>query len=152
MADEETEYGFFKWLLYVILFIAQLIVLLNNVGLMSYWIRSFGKLFKHGGIRGFSLRSEFGSMSIVLPCFMPNEHLIVKETLKQLFNVLEYENIAPGLKEDLLVTVYCPYNAPPSWRHPIEQELAAMSGRSVGSGTAYSKPCELMTASRRLQT
>ncbi|CAE8594220.1 unnamed protein product [Polarella glacialis] len=83
MADEETEYGFFKWLLYVILFIAQLIVLLNNVGLMSYWIRSFGKLFKHGGIRGFSLRSEFGSMSIVLPCFMPNEHLIVKDHRKQ---------------------------------------------------------------------
>eukprot|EP00930_Biecheleria_cincta_P012840 TRINITY_DN11745_c0_g1_i2.p1 TRINITY_DN11745_c0_g1~~TRINITY_DN11745_c0_g1_i2.p1 ORF type:complete len:513 (-),score=50.63 TRINITY_DN11745_c0_g1_i2:165-1703(-) len=107
-------------------------MVVNCFALLWFWIRGAVWRYKFGLVRNFPPRSKFGTMSIVLPCYMPNEHSIVMETIEHLLNVVEYENDENSLEEEPTVTVYCTYNAPPTWSHPVEQQLAKMDNTRVG--------------------
>lgn len=127
------------WMFYMLVLLAQFVLLLNNVGIVAFWLRTWLRQWFRRcrrvcktDARSASLRGETGSVSILLPCYLPNERFIIMETIEHLLNELEYESSAPTAEEEPLVTVFCAYNAPPSWRHPIEDQLASMNGMRLG--------------------
>lgn len=118
---------------YLVFFgVAVLFQVINVLGLLSDVVRGLAYRCRHGNIWRTQSTKDVGTVSIVVPCFMPNEHGIIEGTLQHLFEELQFEDADESTLEGGRVTVYCVYNAPKAWEHPIEKTLADMDGRSFG--------------------
>mmetsp|Transcript_45424 Transcript_45424/g.97019 ORF Transcript_45424/g.97019 Transcript_45424/m.97019 type:complete len:520 (-) Transcript_45424:349-1908(-) len=112
------------WVYFVFLAVANCLQLASFVALTVYFIRGYLHSRRDEG------NVVSGTVAIVVPCFMPNEHPIIAETLEHILNKLEFEQeVNPEASQ---VTVYCAYNAPDGWTHPIEDKLKEMDGKRHG--------------------
>jgi len=112
------------WVYFAFLSVANCLQLASFIGLMVYFIRGYLHSRKKKG------DAISGTVAIIVPCYMPNEHSIIEETLEHILNKLECEQeVNPEASQ---VIVYCAYNAPDGWTHPIEDKLKDMDGKRIG--------------------
>jgi len=118
------------WIYFGLLVGTNLMQVLTVFGVIFYtlrgcWNKRKARLMGEG--------SQMPGMSIIIPCYMPNEEPIIEETLEHALNNILYELAEEPLEPlpadfQSMVTVYVVYNAPPEWSHPIEAALAELDG------------------------
>ena len=112
-----------QWILFLIQFISASYLIILNIAILYYILVIFA-ILKARGSDGPNNRAEkWPHISVMVPCFMPNEQHIIEETLERVCGVTQYDGI---------MDVIVPYNTP----KPLDiekklQKMTSLHGRKL---------------------
>jgi len=118
---------------FALLICTNIMQMLTVIGVLFYTCR--GLKNRSNPLAGHPC-SQLPRISVVIPCYMPNEEPIIMDTVNHALNSILYEvpraggSLPPDFESK--VTVYVVYNGPPSWSHSIENTLEAMNNTRYG--------------------